>query len=90
MARQVVVVCDNPLSDGTCVGSTTTYRIWKEGDHKTKAIDLCEKHVLSLLKLLATATTEDLPARPRVPMKVTRLRTTEKTKPFKKADAHDG
>lgn len=82
MARREVLVCD--LEDDTCEGVVTCYKLWRDGDRQAWARDLCEHHASPLLAIVDGADKVDLPSKQRVRMEPTRLRTTDKTKPFKK------
>lgn len=83
MATQTVKVCD--FGHGACQRPAMSYRVWRDGDSKASAVDLCEEHAEPLLALIELAPAlVELPTKPRVRMEVTRLRATEKTKHLKK------
>lgn len=82
MATQTVKVCD--FGHGACQKPAQSYRLWRDGDSKASAIDLCEEHAAPLLAVMELGETVDLPTKPRVRMEATPLRPTPKTRPLKK------
>lgn len=82
MARREILVCD--FGDTPCGQTATTWKIWRDGERQAWTLDLCEDHARPLLTLIEGAERTDLPARPRVRLEATRLRTTSKTRDLKK------
>jgi hypothetical protein len=82
MARETVLLCD--FDQGGCRRPATRYTLWRDGDAKAWAIDLCEEHAAPLLSVTDWAELVDLPTRARTRMEVTKLVTTPKTAHFKK------
>ena len=82
MAVQTVKVCD--FDHGACGMPAKSYRLWRDGDSKASAIDLCEEHAAPLEAVMEVGETAELPVKPRVRMEVTPLRATDKTRPLKK------
>lgn len=82
MARETVILCDFGHSD--CRRQAVSYRIWRDGDSKASAVDLCDEHAQPLLELINGAEQVDLPTKPRARMEVTKLHTTPRTAPLKK------
>ena len=84
LAKQTILLCDH--GDRTCRQPATSYRLWRDGDRQAWSIDLCDDHASPLLELVAHAELVELPARHRVRMEVTTLKTTAQTLPLKKRD----
>jgi hypothetical protein len=82
MAVQTVKVCD--FDGGACGKPAKSYRLWRDGDSKASAVDLCEEHAAPLEAVMGVAEAIELPAKPRVRMEVTPLRATAKTRSLKK------
>jgi len=82
MAKATVRVCD--FDDGACQRNATCYKVWRDGDRQAWSIDLCDEHASPLLAIVDGAERTELPARPRVKLEATQLRTTDKTRPLKK------
>jgi hypothetical protein len=82
MAVQTVKVCD--FDGGACGKPAQSYRLWRDGDSKASAVDLCEEHAAPLEAVMAVGETAELPVKPRVRMEVTALRPTSKTRSLKK------
>lgn len=85
MVRKITLVCDNPRGrPGNCHREAHEYRIWKEGEPRSRRIDLCDTHAADLLRLWDRGEPETLPAKPKRSMKITELKVTEATKSLKK------
>lgn len=82
MVRTTLVLCD--FDDGSCQRPATCYKVWKDGDRQAWTIDLCDDHAKPLLAIVDGAERSDLPAKPRVKLEATTLRTTDQTKHLKK------
>lgn len=82
MARETVTVCD--FAHNGCKQPATSYRIWRDGDSKASAIDLCDEHAEPLLRAIEGAVQVELPSKQRARMEVTKLLTTPRTAPLKK------
>lgn len=82
MARETVTLCD--FGHSGCRRPATSYRLWRDGDSKASAIDLCDEHAQPLLDLIEGAVQVDLPTKQRQRMEVTKLLTTPRTAPLKK------
>ena len=82
MARETVILCDFGHSD--CKQPAVSYRLWRDGDSKASAIDLCDEHAQPLLDIIDGAALVDLPTKQRARMEVTKLLTTPRTAPLKK------
>jgi hypothetical protein len=82
MAKHLVLLCD--FDQGGCGKPAESYRLWRDGDTKAAAIDLCEEHAAPLLAVIEGAEQVDLPVKPRARMEVTKLLTTPKTAHLKK------
>lgn len=82
MARETVTLCD--FGHMGCRQPATSYRLWRDGDSKASAIDLCDEHAEPLLKAIEGAVLVDLPTKQRARMEVTKLLTTPRTAPLKK------
>jgi hypothetical protein len=82
MARETVLLCD--FDQGGCRRPATRYTLWRDGDAKAWAIDLCEEHAAPLVAVMEAGTEHDLPAKPRKAMEVTKLVTTPRTAHLKK------
>lgn len=80
MAVKTVRVCD---VDG-CKQPAIGYRVYRDGDREALGLDLCDEHAAPIVALLEAAKPMPFPAKPRVTMTPTRLRTTPETKPLKK------
>lgn len=83
MARQYVLVCDAPGSTKRCNSPATTYHMWRNGDMEAHALDLCEEHAKPFQVFFELGMVVDLPAKPRIVMKKTKLRPTKTTKSLK-------
>jgi len=84
MAKETVLTCD--FDHSTCRRLATRFKLWREGDKQSLAIDLCEEHAKPLLDIFEHATLTDLPTKPRARMEVTKLVATPKTQHLKKKD----
>lgn len=82
MARETVVLCDFGHTD--CTMPAVSYRLWRDGETKAWAVDLCEKHAEPLLAIIDRADQVDLPTKSRQRMEVTKLLTTPRTAHLKK------
>lgn len=82
MAKELVLTCD--FDHGACRKAAHAYRLWRDGDSKAWAVDLCEEHAAPLLAVMEAGTEVDLPTKPRKAMEVTKLVTTPRTAHLKK------
>lgn len=82
MAREIVLLCD--FGQGACRLPATSYRLWRDGDSKASAVDLCEEHAAPLLAIIEGTEQVDLPTKSRSRMEVTTLLITPKTAHLKK------
>lgn len=82
MAKETVLLCDYAAK--SCRQPATNYKMWRDGEQKAWSVDLCDEHAAPLLAIIEGADLTDLPAKPRVRMEVTPLRTTPATAHLKK------
>lgn len=67
-----------------CTRAPQQFCIWKADQDFATRVDLCREHAKPLQELIKIGETEDLPARKRMAMEVTKLKTTKATAAFKK------
>lgn len=76
------MTCD--LKSSGCRGRVTRWHLWRDQDLEAASVSLCSTHGKPLAQMLRSGSPEPLPARPRVELKPTKLKTIKATRHLKK------